>query len=493
MIKLISSRQMHEADAVTVERQGILPIELMERASLAFVNHFIIKYADTNATICIFCGAGNNGGDGLTIARLLAERGYNKLRVYITKFGKKATDEFQLAYSRLSGLSVKEVRNLSDFSIPPCDIIIDAVLGSGLDRPVDGKFAQLVQLINKHSGVKVAVDVPTGFVSEGLMAKEALCVKADLVISFEQPKINYLLPDSTAFIKEWVVVPIGLDRDYLVAADTPYAMIEMADVKRILKKRLPFSHKGSYGRSLIIAGAPETMGAALLATKACVYAGSGLTTACIPESGLQSLNIFVPEAMGINRSSVVPYGVNWSKLTAVAIGPGIGIYAKELLVSLLNQYASPIVFDADAINILAANKELFGLIPAGSVLTPHVKEFDKLFGDHDSWRERLQSGQQYAKQLKIYILLKNRYTIIFSPEGEVFFNPTGSPAMSSGGMGDVLTGIITAFIAQGYSPGEAAILGAYIHGRSGESIDDYVIPATRIIERLPSIIRHCEA
>lgn len=487
MKKLLSASQMKAADTYTIQNRPIASKDLMMQASLAFVNTFAERFDDKNLSIAVFCGTGNNGGDGLVIADLLYSMGYKHISLLIVKFSDRSSNDFDYYFNKNKYVEPVLLYH-GDEELPEVDILIDAILGSGQNRALEGAYAKLVTRLNNLNATVVAVDVPTGFRTEGRIGEQDAILKADWLITFERAKLNYLLPDASEAIKGWTIVDIGLDQAFIEAQESPYYLIEQEDILSILKDRPAFSHKGTYGRSLIVAGALETMGAALLAAKSCVYAGSGLTTVCIPESGMSALNIFVPEAMAINRSSVMPIGVNWDRLTSVAIGPGIGIYAEELLLSLLAQYEKPIVFDADALNIMAANKSILKRIPHGSVLTPHVKEFDKLFGKHDNWTGRLETGRKYAQELNLIILLKNRYTLIFLPDGDVVINPSGSPAMSSGGMGDVLTGVITAFIAQGYSSKDAAILATYIHGYSGETVPGYVVPASKLIEQLPLTI-----
>jgi hydroxyethylthiazole kinase-like uncharacterized protein yjeF len=265
------------------------------------------------------------------------------------------------------------------------------------------------------------------------------------------------------------VVKIGLSEEFINSADTPFLYVEESDMRKLIKHRHRFSNKGTYGHALLIAGKNETMGAALLSASACAHAGAGLTTACIPQSGLVALNSYMPELMAIIRTNEKLPNIEWDKFSTIAIGPGLGkdTEALKLLKAILKNYKKPIVVDADALNLLSENKALLKKIPAGSVLTPHMKEFDRLFGTHTSWWQRLQTAKEKAVELHINIVLKNDYTITATPEGKLYFNSTSNAAMASGGMGDVLTGIISALLAQKYSPQDACILGVYIHGKAG--------------------------
>ena len=493
MLKLLTSQQIREADAHTIVSGAIDSLDLMESASKAFVECFVDEFPDSTLKITVCCGTGNNGGDGLAIARLLRDKGYRSVRVLIVRFSEKASKDFEANLFRLReiGAAITEIPRAHDLKQDDSDILIDALLGSGLNKALSGEWKQLADAINRSGKVVVAVDAPTGFRSEGPVQPAETLVKADLTITFQRPKINFLLPESARATNYWQVVNIGLDENFIQSSEGPYFLLEEADIRTRLRVRTPFSHKGTFGHALIIAGAPETMGAGLLCASASLYCGSGLTTACIPESGLTALNTSLPEVMAIIREKgMVPDGVEWDKYQAVAIGPGLGIsdQSLKLLNQCLKNSGRPLVLDADALNLISANYELMQLVPEGSVLTPHVKEFDRLFGNHDNWWDRLETGIDRAVTLGCTIILKNRYTIIFTPAGKCLFNPTGSPAMSSGGMGDVLTGMITSFIAQGYRPEDAAILGVYLHGAGGQRVEGYVVPASRLVRALPQTL-----
>lgn len=492
MENLLNTDQMRAADAHTIEVNGISSLELMEKASRAFVDAFMIRYSEKYNKIAIYCGTGNNGGDGLAIARMLHEEEYRDVHVRIIRFSEKSSADFEanLEALRSCKIPVEEIKDPAVLREEPAVLLIDAMLGSGLNKPLTGKWAELVNKINSWEKKVVAVDVPTGFRGEGPLSADDLVVKAHLAITFQRPKINFLLPDSATFIDEYQVVDIGLEESYIQELGSSFKLIQKDDIACRLTKRSNFSHKGTYGHALIIAGSPETMGAALLSAEACLYSGAGLTTACIPAEGLNALNSRVPEVMALIRSDAKDLDLKAEKYSAIGIGPGLGTgdNSLKLLTRVMRSYQKPTVFDADALNLISENYELVQLIPEGSILTPHMKEFDRLFGEHKSWWERLESGRDRATTLGCTIVLKNRYTIIFLPDGSCLFNPTGSPAMATGGMGDVLTGMITSFLAQGYKPEDAAILGVYIHGAVAEKMHDYVIPASTLLHKLPATI-----
>ncbi|WP_295670913.1 NAD(P)H-hydrate dehydratase [uncultured Mucilaginibacter sp.] len=493
MLPLLIATQIREADAYTIAHEPIASIDLMERASKAFVGWFINHFPDKNHAISVYCGTGNNGGDGLAVARMLHDHQYKKINVKVARFSDKSTPDFNTNLERLNktSLNISEIHPGSGFPVEEGNVIIDALLGTGLTKPLEGDYKRLVDHLNSLDKTVVAVDVPTGFFADGEMPHGGGVLKADLVIAFQQPKINFLLPESGPYIKCWEAVNIGIDENFVQSLHSPYRAVEEKDIRKMLKPRHRFSNKGTYGHTLIVAGQAETMGAALLSASACVYAGSGLTTACVPQSGLHALNSYMPEIMAVVRHDMELPEIEWDKFSAIGIGPGLGKdeLAVELITDVFTNYKKPMVIDADALNLLAIHRELWRSVPQNSILTPHMKEFDRLFGDHGNWWQRIQTGIVKAKEHAIYILLKNDYTIVISPAGKVFFNTTSNPAMAVGGMGDVLTGIISALLAQHYTSEEACILGAFLHGKAGDELalpnKMNVVPPSQVAARIP--------
>jgi hydroxyethylthiazole kinase-like uncharacterized protein yjeF len=474
MIPLLTSAQIRQADTYTIAHEPVTSVGLMERASKAFTAVFIKEFPDIEKSITVYCGTGNNGGDGLAIARMLKRNHYTRVYVKIARFAEKSSDDFRANLEKLRHTGVKYVDIKPGDDLPPeqSAIIIDALLGSGLNKPLTGDYARLVEYLNSLNKTVVAVDAPTGFFTEGEITTDALVLKANLVITFQQAKVNFLLPESAPYMDGFKVVDIGLDKPFIASLDSAYQLIEKKDIRKLLKPRKPFDHKGTHGHALIIAGQPQTMGAALLCSSACAHTGAGLTTACIPESGLTALNTSLPEVMAVVRHGNNKPEITWGKFTTVAIGPGLGTDADSLalLKTAITEYKKPMVIDADALNMLSENADLLKKIPKGSIITPHMKEFDRLFGEHKNWWDRLETIRRKAKELGIYIVLKNRYTITGTPLGKLYFNPTGNPAMGSGGMGDVLTGIIASLLAQKYTSEEACIIGVYLHGKTGDEL-----------------------
>lgn len=493
MLPLLLASQIREADAYTIAHEPIASIDLMERASKAFVGWFVNHFPDRNKSIAIYCGTGNNGGDGVAIARMLYDHGYEALSVKIARFSSRSTDEFDKNLARLKRLDIPltEIENRDDLPEENSGIIIDALLGTGLNKPLEGDYEKLVKYLNSIECTMVAVDIPTGFFADGEIDPDATILKAGLLITFQQPKINFLLPESGSYVGCLEVVNIGLNEKFIRSLNSPYQLVEEKDIRAKLKQRHRFSNKGTYGHALIIAGQPETMGAALLSSSACAYTGAGLTTACIPESGLTALNSHQPEVMAIVRKGNTLPDIDWTKFTTIAIGPGLGkdANALKLFTAVLKNFNNPMVIDADAINMLASNQGLWEYVPKGSVLTPHVKEFDRLFGEHKNWWQRMQTAKQKAKEHGVYIVLKNDYTITITPDEKFYFNSTSNAAMATGGMGDVLTGIIGALLAQKYTPEDACIIGNYIHGKAGDELAlpnrMYVVLPGRLMTQLP--------
>jgi len=492
MLKLLTALQTQEVDRYTIINEPIRPSDLMERASKAFTKVFIEKFIDRKHNILIFCGKGNNGGDGLAVARLLLDEGYHTIQVFIADFSEKSTQDFEYNLERLQlkDAAIFYLKSANDIDVQESDIVIDALLGSGLNKPLTAEWEKLVRKINQFPGYKVSIDIPTGMPCEGELFNEHI-IKSDWTVTFQRPKLNFLLPISSPYIKEWKVVNIGLNENFIQSTSSPFYWFWKGDVQNYIKARQPFEHKGLLGHALIIAGADETMGAALLCTEACHKTGAGLTTALIPESGLRALNARVPEAMYYPREKLTQ--LNWDNYKVIGIGPGLctSDEAVNLIKSVLKNFKKPIVFDADALNILSENTELLADIPENSVLTPHMKEFDRLFGEHESWWARIDTAFKKAVKHKVFIVLKNRYTMIFTPQGICYFNSSGSPAMASGGMGDVLTGMIVSLLAQRYSVEKAVQLAVFSHGYAGEQLAQkmYVVPATNLIKQIPYILR----
>ncbi len=468
-MKILSAGQIREADAYTIANEPIASIDLMERASTVFTLWYVAKYTPRQP-VSIFCGNGNNGGDGLAIARLLHERGY-AVSVWLVGGGNTTKDR-DINEQRLS-----KIPNINQYSLTEPDtyptlseqmVIIDAIFGSGLNRPLQGWVAGLIDHLNAQACTRVAVDIPSGLYADSI--SNGTIFKAHHTLSFEAPRLSFLFAEHDEYVGEWEYRSIGLNADYIAKTASPYRIIAPTDVE--LKTRARHSHKGSYGHSLVIAGGYGKIGAAILAAKACLRAGSGLVTTCIPKCGYTAMQTALPEAMTLtdDNNDFITSAPDTAPYSAIAIGPGIGQQPETLnaLFTLIERFRHPLVLDADALNLLAHNKSWLNRLPANSIITPHPKEFERLFGPSSNSLERLQLACRQAKEHNIIIVLKGANTAIITPKQDVWFNNTGNPGMATGGSGDVLTGIITGMLSQGYEPLQATIYAVCLHGLAGD-------------------------
>lgn len=473
-MKILSAAEIREWDQYTIQHEPIASIDLMERAATACTN-WIIQHFPEAPSFGIYCGKGNNGGDGLAIARLLSEQHY-PVSVHILEFGHKGTDDFQTNLARLHQLPgpgihfIQSEENLHP--VPEGQIIIDALFGSGLNRALEGLTAKLVEHINAAGHPVISVDIPSGLFTDR-SSKGAVCIKADDTLSFQCYKPAFLFAENGAAVGEVHILDIGLHPDYYADLQGQLELVDDAIVSAIYKPRKEFTHKGTYGHALLIAGSYGKMGAAVLSAEACLRSGAGLLTCHIPSCGYAVMQTAIPEAMVLtdfNSSFITKIETDLTVFAAIGIGPGLGTASetKAMLKEVLSSYNKPMVLDADALNCIASEMDLMQHIPAGSVLSPHPKEFERLFGATDNEFDRVLLALQKAKELNLVIILKGHHTFIATPGGKGFFNSTGNAGMATAGSGDVLTGILTGLLAQGYSSIEAAILAVYMHGLAGD-------------------------
>ena len=477
MIKIFETSKIKELDQYTLLHEPITSIDLVERAATAFTREFCHKFSKQNHVI-VFAGQGNNGADGLAIARLLSEEGY-RVEVFLFNPAKHLSSDCEFNKQRLlSDGKVRLVEVIDDFTPPPLtdrDIVIDGLFGSGLHRPLSGGYAAVVDYINQSKAVVVSIDIPSGLLGEDNRTNiPKYIIHANYTFTFEFPKLAFVLPENKSFVGKWKILPIGIHPTIIEETKTSFMMITDKDFAGIILPRNTFAHKGMFGHALLIAGSKGKMGAAVLAAKACLRSGAGLLTVHLPQRGETVLQSTVPEAMlslddDSGFVSVLPEITGYD---AIAIGPGLGtqIQSVELLKSLLNAVKKPLLLDADALNLLATNQEFISLLPPYSILTPHPGEFDRLFGTCDSGYERIHKARTKAMAYKLCIVLKGAYTAVCTPEGNVCINSTGNPGMATAGSGDVLTGVILGLLAQKYSPETAAVVGVYLHGLAGDQV-----------------------
>ena len=493
-MKIFRANQVREADNYTIKNEPILSINLMERAAKNCTKK-IVKLYPKNRKFKIFAGIGNNGGDGLVIARLLHQKGYN-VEVFIVKFSDKFSDDFSVNLKRLESLqsvNIEFIESINQFpEISEKDIIIDAIFGSGLTRILSGFVKQVVEKINSSEAEIIAVDIPSGLYGEENHKENQTIINATHTLTFEYPFLSFFYPENEKFIGNFYTISIGVSPEFIEKTDSNYYFIEQEDILSKINKRNKFSHKGTFGHALIIAGSYGKAGAGVLSVKAAHRTGAGLVTALVSKCNRQVFQISSPETMlEIDKQKKhVANLPDLKKYNAVAIGPAIGFAdkTKKLLNQLIKESKKPLVIDADAITIFGENKEMLKNIPKNSIFTPHPREFERIAGSWKNDFERNNLQIEFSKKYSCFVVLKGAYTSITTPSGKCYFNSTGSPALATGGSGDVLTGMIVALLAQKYNSEDAVLIAVYLHGKAGEKAgkqksEDSVI-ASDIIENI---------
>ncbi|MEO8771458.1 MAG: NAD(P)H-hydrate dehydratase [Ferruginibacter sp.] len=471
-MKIFNSVQIKEWDAFSIKEQGILSIDLMERAAYACYS-WLLNNNFTQKHIHLFCGKGNNGGDGLALARILIENNV-AVSVYILELGKTGTHDFQENLQRLHRLTSEIHFIQAGFAAPPVnnnnDLVVDALFGTGLNKPIEELALELIEFLNNTTCPLVSIDIPSGLFTDKT-TKGQTAISATYTLSFQHYKPAFLFPENNALIGQLHLLDIGLSSNYENNEPAPYELLEAGIVKGIIKPRNKFSNKGNFGHAALVAGSYGMMGAAVLAARSCLYSGAGKLTTHIPSCGYEIMQTVAPEAMcKVSGEKFIEDIENTDAYSAIGIGPGIGLQKStgDLLKRIFTANPASLLLDADALNCIAADKKLLSLLPAGTIITPHPKEFERFFGKTSNDFERLELAIKKASELNIYIVLKGHHTAIITPPGKVYFNDTGNAGMAKAGMGDVLTGIITGLMAQHYTLPEAAILGVFLHGLAGD-------------------------
>ncbi|GAB3899209.1 bifunctional ADP-dependent NAD(P)H-hydrate dehydratase/NAD(P)H-hydrate epimerase [Larkinella knui] len=476
-MKILSVEQTRTLDQYTIEHEPIAPINLMERAAQAFTDWYTARF-DKSRPVRIFCGLGNNGGDGLAIARLLTQLEYS-VQTYVVRYAPRESEDFMHNHRRLKLISsITYIENERDIPvIRNREVAIDAILGLGLSRTTEGIVQSVIDAINHSPATVIAVDIASGLFADTANGPNSTIIQPDYTVTFHLPKLAFLQPTLGLYVGEWHWVDIGLSRAFIERTPTTYFYTTEKEVRHLLRPRNRFSHKGSFGHALLLVGSYGKMGAGVLASRACLRSGVGLLTVQVPRCGYEILQTTVPEAMcqpdgHLHILSGQPdlEAPELSTYSAIGVGPGIGTAPETLamLRKLLSEAQKPMVIDADAINLIAKNRDLIDKIPKNSILTPHPKEFERLTRRWTSDYDKLGILRDFAQRNRFVVVLKGAHTAIATPDGTTHFNSTGNPGMSTGGTGDVLTGILTALIAQGYDPVEAAVLGVFEHGRAGD-------------------------
>ncbi len=495
-MKVLSKEQIYEGDKLTAERQNISSTDLMERAGTQIFNWMHARMQGAQVPIHVFCGIGNNGGDGLVLARHLITHGYN-VNCFIINCSDKRSKDFLINYDRIKNvtkdwpilLSCKE--DFSEIVIEERDIIVDAVFGIGLNRPPVDWVQKLFQKFKESKAFTLAIDVPSGLYTDKKVENEEAVVHANYTISFQSPKLVFFLPETAKFTTQWEVLDIGIDREYLKQAETEVELIAKNEVLPLYKSRDKFSHKGMYGHVLILGGSYGKIGAVNLASRSALSSGAGLVTAYVPKCGYHSLQSSIPEVMVLtDKNEAEITDINFD-IEPTVIGLGIGLGTSNETSKALNGFletnSTPLVIDADGLNIISKNKDLLKFLPEQSVLTPHPKELERLIGKWSDDFDKLKKAKAFSKKHKVIVLIKGAHSITVYND-KLYVNTTGNPGMATGGTGDVLTGIISGFIAQDYDPLSATIFGTYLHGKSADiALEDFgyqSLIASHIIENL---------
>ncbi|MCH5217394.1 MAG: NAD(P)H-hydrate dehydratase [Muribaculaceae bacterium] len=491
-MNLFSPKQIHEIDNATCHAQGIDSLELMERAASAVSVELMSRFLPGQRFVVV-AGPGNNGGDALAVARQLIEQGYRKVEIFLFNVTERLShdcDEMRKKLITMEGVDFTEVTK--EFSPPYLsenDVVVDGLFGIGLQHALSGGFQALASLINESGAFVVSIDIPSGLFSEwNTVATHREMVHADLTLTFQFPKLSFMFAENAPVIGEWKVLDIDLDSQKIKETPTEFKYVEGYMVRSHLRKRNPFTGKRDYGSALLMAGSKGMMGAAVMASRAALKSGCGLVTVHSAAGGYTILQTAVPEAMfepDRNDNYITDMNPHHAH-QVVAVGPGIGTHQLTIdaLEHLLKNSTTPLLLDADALNCIAKRPALLTALPPYTIITPHAGEFDRLFGEHPNDEARLRKAIEMAKYHKIIIVLKGHYTACVRPGGKVFFNSTGNPGMATAGAGDVLTGVIAAFMAQGMRPEIAASVGVYIHGLAGDlaarEIGEYGVTATDI-------------
>lgn len=476
-MKIFTAAQIHELDKYTIEHEPIKAIDLMERAAKAITRGIMEEWTERTPVV-VFAGPGNNGGDGLAVARMLAEAGY-QVGVYLFNIHNQLSEECAANRQRL--IDGKKVGKFTEVTLnfdPPeltaDTLVVDALFGSGINKPLMGGFASLVKYINQSPSKVVSIDMPSGLMCEDNSYNiRTNIIRATVTLTLQQKKLSMLFADCQQFLGRIRVLDIRLHPDYIQTTEVAHRIIEENELRPMLRRRDDFAHKGTMGHALVIAGSYGMAGAAILATRACLRSGAGKVTAHTPKRNYAIMQTAVPEAvMQMDREETYfSDSVETEDFNAVAIGPGLGTSENTAiaLIAQIRRTQCPIVADADALNILANHQAWMQQLPKGIIMTPHPRELDRLVGTpSNSDSERLGHAVQLAERVQGYVLLKGHHSALCMPNGHVVFNATGNSGMATAGSGDVLTGIITGLLARGYERPEACILGMYLHGLAGD-------------------------
>lgn len=472
-MKILSATQIKAADEHTIHSLPISSIDLMERAAARCTDWLTANYAKETLFV-VLCGSGNNGGDGLAITRMLHKHGYG-VKAFLLPTSKELSRDCESNFVRLQRVSAGLVEDLRPDTyitdIAEHIVIIDAILGTGLNRPAEGWVAKFIEKINELPNKVISIDMPSGLPADSLPGEHDAVIDASDTLSFQFYKRSFLHPEGGKKCGRVHILDIGLDATFINNTVTHYNIISRDKVLKHYKPRQQFSHKGTYGMAFLVGGSYGMMGAIALVGKAALRAGAGKVRILLPEAGYDIIQTLVPECMCITKGQHHINNITeWEDADAIGIGSGMGTDDNTVAAfcSFIEAVKEPIVIDADALNIIAKHPDLLNKIPKGSILTPHPKEFERIFGKTNDTMQRVELGRIQAMRYGLNIVLKDTYTVVIDPEGECWYNLVGNAGLATAGSGDVLAGIVTGLLAQTYAPTVAAMLGVYLHGKAGE-------------------------
>ncbi len=481
-MKILSSWQIRKIDADTILQEGISSLELMKRAATAFYTWLTERYQNKSASILLFAGVGNNGGDALVVARLLHKAGYN-VEVCLVEYGKNYSEDcaHNVRRIRAENISLQIISNEKEIpDMHRYDLLIDGLFGTGLSRNVSGIAAAVIQAINKSGKRVISIDVPSGLF---LDRKTELAVQATETVTFQIPKLALYLPDNYTYTGNVTNVPIGLSEKAIAEAETNMFFTRKEEIAKMIKPLSKFAHKGTEGHALIVGGSLGKMGSVCISSRAALKMGCGLVTAYIPKCGGSILQSSFPEAMviedpGEEYINSIPVNL---PVSAVGIGVGMGQSARtaRALLNFLEENSAPLVVDADGLNILAQHQEWLSLLAPKTILTPHPKELSRLTGVWNGDYDKIQKTRLLAREYDLIVVIKGAYSVIVD-SNNIFVNSSGTPALATAGSGDALTGMITSLLAQGYPPLEAARVGVYLHGMTADITANSIYPRSFI-------------
>ena len=512
-MNILNGEQMRNLDRIAIEEYGIPGIILMENAGICVMEEIIkILNESNNKEVLIICGKGNNGGDGFVVARHLHRM---KIPTKVCIIGEpsliKGDSKINLEIIKRLHMDIFLIKGDHDLqklhrSLDECTLVVDGLFGTGLHREIEGIAKKVIDFMNQSKKIILSIDIPSGISADNGRVM-GIAVKAHKTVAFQLPKIGNINHPGADYGGDLIIKDIGIPDVAIMEMKTSLSLITKEDVEKILPPRQNDTHKGTYGKAYLIAGSIGMTGAAILTSEAVLRSGAGLLKVAIPQSlnGImetrltEAITIPLPELKKgvVGLSDIEKIITTMKEMDVIALGPGSGQNREleEVVRNIIERTVTPMVIDADGLNALAHRPELLMQFRSSVVITPHVGEMARLTNLEKSYihDNRIEVAKEYASKWKVIIVLKGAVTVVAGPEGQTFINITGNPGMATPGSGDVLTGIITGFIAQGIEPLKAAIAAVYIHGAAGDraaaKMGQYGMIAGDIVKELPLSIK----